>query len=313
MRPEILLVGPVTDHIMTELERDFVVHRLYEAADRDAFLGEIGGQVRGIATRGDMGADAELMGALPNLEIVSCYGVGVDGIDLAHAAGRGIAVTNTPNVLNDDVSNLAIALMLATTRAICAGDRHVRSAKWLEGAMPLGRSLRGKKLGILGLGRIGKEIARKAEVFGCDIAYHGRNEQADQTHRYFADLVEMAAWCDLLVCICPGGAETEKLVDRPVMDAIGPQGILINVARGAVVDEPELVKALQEGRLGGAGLDVFVDEPRVPEPLLAMENVVLQPHRGSATVETRRAMGDLTVENLRAHFAGRPLLTPVTD
>lgn len=305
------MVGPMMPHVMEALDNDFTVHRLWEAADREALLSQVSDKVRAVATSGHLGADAAMIDALPKLEIISCYGVGVDAIDLAHAAKRKAIVTNTPDVLNDDVANMAIALLLATSREIVNGDRYVREGKWLNGAMHLTRALRGRKLGILGLGRIGKDIARKAEVFGLDIAYHGRRRQEDVSYRYFDDLVEMARDSDFLVAICPGGPATDKIVNRAVLDALGPQGIFINVARGSVVDEPALVAALQEGRLGGAGLDVFAEEPKVPEALFAMDQVVLQPHAASATQETRRAMGDLVVDNLRAHFAGKPALTPV--
>ncbi|MPZ11255.1 MAG: 2-hydroxyacid dehydrogenase [Kiloniellaceae bacterium] len=304
------MVGPMMPHVMEALDSDFTVHRLWEAADRAALLKQLGGNVRAIATSGHLGADAATMDALPKLEIISCYGVGVDSIDLKHAAERKVIVTNTPDVLNDDVANMAIALLLATSREICNGDRYVREGKWLKGAMRLTRAIRGRQLGILGLGRIGKDIARKAEAFGMKIAYHGRKKQ-DVPFRFYDDLVEMARDSDYLVAICPGGPATDKIVNRAVLDAIGPEGVFINVARGSVVDEPALVAALQEGRLGGAGLDVFAEEPKVPEALLTMEQVVLQPHAASATHETRRAMGDLVVDNLRAHFAGRPVLTPV--
>jgi len=310
VKPELVMVGPMMPHVMEALDSDFTVHRLWEVEDKKALLQEVGGQVRAIATGGHTGASAELMDALPKLEIIGCYGVGVDAIDLAHAAKRGVIVTNTPDVLNDDVANMAIALLLATTREIVEGDRYVRKGRWLKGAMHLTRSIRGRTLGILGLGRIGKDIARKAEVFGMKIAYHGRKKQ-DVPYSYYADLVEMARDCDVLVAICPGGKATDGIVNRAVLDAIGPEGIFINVARGSVVDEPALVAALQDGRLGGAGLDVFADEPRVPEALFGMRQVVLQPHAASATKETRRAMGDLVVDNLRAHFAGKPVLTPV--
>lgn len=310
MKPELVMVGPMMPHVMEALDSDFTVHRLWEAADRAALLKQLGGNVRAIATSGHLGADAATMDALPKLEIISCYGVGVDSIDLKHAAERKVIVTNTPDVLNDDVANMAIALLLATSREICNGDRYVREGKWLKGAMRLTRAIRGRQLGILGLGRIGKDIARKAEAFGMKIAYHGRKKQ-DVPFRFYDDLVEMARDSDYLVAICPGGPATDKIVNRAVLDAIGPEGVFINVARGSVVDEPALVAALQEGRLGGAGLDVFAEEPKVPEALLTMEQVVLQPHAASATHETRRAMGDLVVDNLRAHFAGRPVLTPV--
>lgn len=310
MKPELVMVGPMMPHVMEALDGDFTVHRLWEAADREALLKQVGAKVRAVATSGHLGASPALMDALPKLEIIGCYGVGVDAIDLKHAAGRGIIVTNTPDVLNDDVANMAIALLLATSREIVNGDRYVRAGKWLKGAMHLTRAVRGRTLGILGLGRIGKDIARKAEVFGMEIAYHGRGKQ-DVPYRFYPDLVAMARDSDYLVAICPGGPATDKIVNRAVLDALGPQGVFINVARGSVVDEPALVAALQEGRLGGAGLDVFAQEPKVPEALLTMENVVLQPHAASATHETRRAMGDLVVENLRAHFAGKPVLTPV--
>ncbi len=251
------------------------------------------------------------MDALPNLEIIACYGVGVDAIDLAHAAARGVTVTNTPDVLNDDVANLAIGLLLASSRCIVGGDRYVRAERWPAGEMALSHGLRGKTVGILGLGRIGKDIAQKLSVFGCEIVYHGRREQAQQPHRYYADLRAMAGDCDHLIVICPATEETRELVNREVLDALGPSGTLINVARGSVVDEPALVAALSDGRLGAAALDVFANEPHVPAPLLTMDNVVLLPHLGSATVETRQAMGDLVIENLALHFAGKPVVTPV--
>lgn len=311
MKPEIVVLRPYVPSVMAALEQDFVLHRMWEAEDTAGLLAEAQA-ARGIATMGDVGDDASLMEALPNLEIVACMGVGVDAIDLAHARNNGIAVTYTPDVLNDEVANTAIALLLAVTRQVCLGDRYVREGRWLaEGPMALNRSVVGKRCGILGLGRIGKAIARRAETLGCEIAYHGRHEQRDQPYRYYADLVEMARDSDIVIVICPGGAATHGLVDRAVLDALGPQGVFVNVARGSVVDEPALVAALAEGRLGAAGLDVFAEEPKVPEALLTMENVVLQPHVGSATIETRTAMCQLVLDNLRAHFAGQPLLTPV--
>lgn len=300
---------PMMEHVTAALDQDFTVHRLWRAADREAFL-EAAAGARGIVTIGQNGADAALMDALPRLEIIACFGVGVDGVDLEHAPKRGLIVTNTPDVLNDEVANTTIALLLAVTKQLCVGDRYVREGRWLEKPMCLTRTVVGRRLGILGLGRIGKAIARRAETLGCEIAYHGRQAQPDQSYRYYSDLVALAWDCDFLVVICPGGAATRKLVNAEVIEALGPDGVLINVARGSVVDEAALVEALVSGRLGGAALDVFEDEPRVPEVLFALDNVVLQPHVGSATVETRRAMGDLVVENLRAHFAGKPVPTP---
>ncbi len=311
MKPEIVMVGPMMPHVMAALDQDFRVHRLWEAPDPGALLAGAAA-ARGIATTGDRGADAALMDALPKLEIVACYGVGVDAIDLAHAADRRVIVTNTPDVLTDDVANLAVGLMLDVTRGISAADRFIRRGDGLKGPMPLSQSLVGWRVGILGLGRIGLAIARRAEALGCWICYYGRRRREELSYSYYEDLTAMARDCRLLVISCPGGEATRRLVGAEVLEALGPEGVQVNIARGTVVDEPARVRALEQGRLGGAGLDVFVDEPRVPEALLAMENVVLQPHLGSATAETRRAMGNLVVENLRAHFNGEPAPTPVT-
>jgi len=310
LKPEIVVVRPYVPRIMAALEQDYVVHRLWQAEDPAALL-EQARAARGIATTGDAGADAALMDALPALEIVACMGVGVDAIDLAHARSRDVAVTYTPDVLNDEVANTAVALLLAVTRRICDGDRYVREGRWLEAPMALTRSVVDRRCGILGLGRIGKAIARRVEALGGEVLYHARNEQPDQPYRYYADLVDLARDSDFLIVITPGGAATRNIVTRRVLNALGPDGTLINVARGSVVDEPALVAALVEGRLGAAGLDVFADEPHVPEELLTMENVVLQPHVGSGTEETRGRMCGLVVDNLRAHFAGQPLITPV--
>ncbi len=310
MKPNILAISQLMPHIMEALDAAYCVHPLYEAGDRDAFLDKIGGSIRGIATSGQ--ADRSIMDACPGLEIISSFGVGYDGIDAQYAKSRGVIVCNTPGVLDDEVANTAIALLLATTRSIVAYDRYLRDGQWVaKGDPPLTHGLAGKTIGILGLGRIGTAIAQKLSVFHCDIVYHARNRRDDQPYRYFANLVEMANACDAIIVITPGGAGTHNIVNRAVLDALGRQGTLINVSRGSVVDEEALVAALAQERLGAAGLDVFANEPHVPEALIAMDNVVLLPHQGSATVETRRAMGDLVVDNLAAHFAGKPPLTPV--
>ena len=310
MNPDILVVGRLMPHVMQELKERYTLHRLYEAADAAAFLADCGPRIRGIATSTFYGLSRDVMDACPNLEIVSSFGVGTDSLNVAHARARGVIVTNTPDVLNDDVANMAIALLLATTRNLVANDRYVREGRWSrEGDPPLSHGLAGRTVGIVGLGRIGKAIAEKLAVFHCDVAYHTRRARPEEPYRYFPDLVDLARASAVLIVITPGGAETHKLIDRRVMDALGPEGILINVARGSVVDEEALVAALKEGSLGGAGLDVFVDEPNVPEELFAMDNVVLQPHQASATVETRKAMGDLVLANLAAHFDGRPCPT----
>ena len=308
MKPDLLLPGKLMPYVMERLAAHYQVHKLYEAKDPEAFLREVGGRIRAIATAGHIPVPGSLIDACPKLEIISSFGVGTDAIDVAHARKRGVVVGNTPDVLNDDVANLAVALVLATTRRIPAYDRYVREGRWArEGDPPLTRGIAGRQIGIVGFGRVGRAIAEKLQVFNCKIAYFARNKRSDAPYRYYADLVEMARDSAVLIVIVPGGKETEKLIDRTVMDALGPEGILINIARGSVVDEEALVAALQEGRLGGAGLDVFADEPNVPPALFSMENVVLQPHQGSATVETRRAMGDRMLDNLAAHFEGRPL------
>ena len=312
MKPDVLVVGMLMPHLMQALEERFALHRLYEAADPSAYLAEYGAKIRGAATSTFHGMDAATIDACPNLEIVSSFGVGTDSLDVAHAKKRGVIVTNTPDVLNDDVANLAVALLLAATRNIPAFDRYVRSGRWVrEGPPPLARGIAGRTIGIVGFGRIGKAIALKLEVFGCHIAYHARHERPDEPHRYYPRLVDLARDSAALIIITPGGPETDRLVSREVMDTLGPEGILINISRGSVVDETALVAALTEKTLGGAALDVFVDEPNVPEALFDMDNVILQPHQGSATVETRRAMADLVFANLAAHFDGKPLPSPV--
>lgn len=312
MKADVLAVGALAPWVMAELEAAYALHKLYEAPDPRAFLVDAGTQVRAIATSNFYGVSADLMKALPELELVSSIGVGVDSHDTAYARQHGIRVSNTPDVLNDDVANLAIALLLATTRKLVAYDRYVRDGRWLtEGDPPLARGIAGKQIGIVGMGRIGGAIAAKLQVFGCKVAYFARNERPEVPYPYYPRLTDLARDSTALIVIVPGGAATENLIDRAVIDALGPDGTLINVSRGPVVDEPALVAALQEGRLGGAGLDVFAEEPKVPEALFAMDNVVLQPHQGSATVETRRAMGDLMLANLAAHLAGKPLLTPL--
>jgi lactate dehydrogenase-like 2-hydroxyacid dehydrogenase len=286
------------------------MHKLWQAKHRPAFLAELRDRVRAIVT-GPGRVDAELMDALPKTEIIATQSVGVDHIDLAAAKARGIVVTNTPDVLTDDVADLAMALVLAVARRLVAGDRHVRDGKWLQGNLPLATKVGGATMGIVGLGRIGQGIARRAEAFGMKIVYHGPRPKAGVPYRYYADLVEMAGAVDYLMVSCPGGTGTRNLVNAEVLRALGPKGMVVNISRGSVIEEPAMVEMLQAGRLGGAGLDVFADEPRVPEALFALENVVLQPHVGSATHATRGAMGQLVIDNLAAHFAGRPLLTPV--
>jgi len=312
MKTEILVVAPWHPATLEALDREFVTHKLWLASDPKALLAECGGRVRAIATSPFPRVDAALIEALPKLEIISCFGVGVDAIDLAAAKRRNILVTNAPDAMNDCVADLTLGLIIAVARRVCEGDRFVRSGKWLKDSLPLARKVSGKRLGIIGMGRIGKVIARRATAFDMAIAYHSRQRVSESPFTYYERLVDLAANSDFLVAIVPGGNQTRHLVDEKIMRALGPQGILVNVARGSVVDEQALVKCLQEGALGGAALDVFEEEPTVPEALYAMDNVVLQPHVGSASHETRAAMGEIAVNNLLAHFAGKPPLTRVT-
>lgn len=308
---EILSLGPFYEPAFKTMERDFTVHLLWQTKDPAALMAEAGPRIRGVQATHLNQTDAKLMDALPKLEIVSCFGVGVDGVDFDAARQRGVIVTNTPEVLNECVADLAMGLTVATLRRIGLGDRFVRAGSWLKGALPLARKVSGKTMGILGYGRIGKQIARRAEGFDMHILYHDIKPQPGVAHKFYPNLTDMARDCDVLMVICPGGEATRHIVNAEVLKALGPEGTLINVARGSVVDEQALVTALSDGSLGAAGLDVFESEPRVPEALFAMDQVVLQPHVASATHETRMAMGNLTVDNLRTHFAGKPALTPV--
>jgi len=309
-RPDIVVLSPWYKPAMDELDAHFEVHRLWEARDRDEMLASLRERCVGLA--GSSSCTAEIMDALPRVRVIAHCGVGYDGVDVEAATARGIRVSNTPDVLSDEVADFAVGLTLATLRRIPQGDRYVRDGRWeTEGPMAFGQRMWGRKVGILGLGRIGIEIARRLEPFKMQIAYHARHERP-VGYRYYASLVEMARDVDILIAIVPGGAATRHMVGREVLDALGPKGVLINVARGSVVDETALIAALSERRLGAAGLDVFADEPRVPQALREMTaNVVLQPHQASATHETRLAMGRLVLENLLAGVAGKPLLTPV--
>lgn len=311
MTADILLIEPLMDHVVAALTRDYRAHRLRQGGDRDVVFAAHGPVIRAIATDGSTACDRAFLSALPNLEIVACEAVGTDSVDLEACRERGIRVTNTPGVLSDAVAELAMALILSLCRRLLPADQHVRTGQWRASAYPLTQEFTGAKVGILGLGRIGREIAARCAAFKADVSYHGRSRQMDQPYRYYDDLVALSRDVDWLVIATPGGAATRHLVNREVLDALGPTGCLVNVARGSVIDETALVEALRAGTLGGAGLDVFAAEPRVPEALLSLENVVLSPHAGSATHKTRRAMGDLVIANLAAHFAGKDLLTPV--
>jgi len=309
MSTDVLIPNKMLDSAEAALADAFTVHRLYEATDRDTMLTEVSHKIKAIASSG--GADRALIEALPNLELVAHFGVGYDPVDVTCCKERNIRVTNTPDVLNDAVAEMTLGLMLALERRIPHADQHVRRGEWETSGYPLTGELTGKTAGIMGLGRIGKEIARRLQVMKMNVVYNGRSEQKHEPYQYFADLQEMAAASDWLVVVVPGTAETKHAVNANVLKALGPQGALLNIGRGTVVDESALISCLSDGSLGGAALDVFEDEPRVPKALMNMDNVVLQPHQGSATHKTRWAMGDLVVRNIKAHFAGDPLISPV--
>lgn len=310
-KPTVLMIGAYPQWDTEPMERDYDLRKLWLAADKDAFLGEAAPRARAVATRGELGASAALIDLCPKLEIIACYGVGVDAIDLARARARGVRVTNTPDVLTEDVADFAFALVLAHLRKLIDGDAHVRSGAWSVGSLPLGSSLRGKTLGILGFGRIGRAIARRAEGFGVTIAYCDVAPATGTAFAYYENPVVLASASDILVAAVAGGEATRNVVDAGVFEALGPSGLFVNVSRGSVVDEPALIDALARKRIGGACLDVFWNEPNVDRRLFDFDNVILQPHQSSGSVETRQAMGKLVRDNLEAHFAGRPLLTPV--
>jgi lactate dehydrogenase-like 2-hydroxyacid dehydrogenase len=308
----VLAAAKLSPLYTSQLSTAFKFHDRLHETDPAAFA-KVAPQVRAVAGSGDSKVSAELIAQLPALELISVMGVGYDGVDVAAAKARGIMVTHTPNVLNDDVADLAIGLMLCAARQLPAADRYVRAGHWLNAPMPLARKMSGARLGLVGMGRIGQAIAQRAQAFGMQIAYHTRTPKAGVPYAYHADLLSLARDSDFLVLITPGGAGTRHLVNAQVLQALGTKGILVNVARGSVVDEAALIEALEKGVIGGAALDVFEDEPRVPQRLIDLPHVVLVPHIGSATGQTRQAMADLAFGNVREHFAGRSVLTPVPE
>ena len=308
---EILVLARFYPPALAELEREFTVHKLWAAPDPEAYLKEKCVNVRGAVTTGLAGMNRGQIEALPGLEIIASFGNPRGTVDLAAAKERGVVVTNTPDSISKTVADLAMGLVLAVMRRICESDRFVRAGKWRERTMSMGSDLHGKACGIIGLGGIGMEIAKRAEAFGMSVSYHGPRRKQDVAYPYHADLVEMARLSDCLVITCPLTPATRNLVGARVLDALGPEGFLVNVARGPIVDEQALIAVLRDGRIAGAGLDVYWDEPRVPAELAAMENVVLTPHMGSSTREVREERGRKLMANLRAHFAGEPVPTPV--
>jgi hydroxypyruvate reductase len=311
-RPYVLAASRLAPLYVQALEARFrLLDRLHETGP--AAFAALAPQITAMAGSGESKVAGDLIRQLPALKLISVMGVGYDGVDVAAAKAQGAVVTHTPDVLNDEVADTALGLMLCVARQLPAADRFVRAGDWLKGPMPLARKMSGARLGIVGMGRIGKAIASRAQAFGMSIAYTARSAKPELAFRYLATPAALAAESDFLVVITPGGAGTRHLINAEVLQALGPKGILINVARGSVVDQAALIDALQRGVIGGAALDVFDDEPRVPQALIDMPQVVLAPHIGSATNETRQAMVDLAVANLQAHFAGQALKTPVPE
>lgn len=312
MRQKILMMGPIPAAQMQELEDNYAVTRLWQADDPEQALAAVRNDVTAIVSTAFGRVSSKLIHALPNLEIISHFGVGYDSIDVAAARQRGVVVTNTPDVLTDDTADMGMALTLAVFRRIVEGDIYVRSGQWIKkGPMPLGRALRGRTMGVVGMGRIGQAVARRAAAFGLDIAYTGRSRKEGAAGVYYPDVAALAAASDILMICCAYTPETHHLVDMAVFRALGREGVVVNIARGKIIDEQALIDALQSGLIAGAGLDVFDNEPDVPSALCRLDNVVLQPHQGSATQETRAAMARLVVDNLRLYFEKAEVLTPV--
>ena len=304
---EVLLIAPVMDNLLARLEAAFVVHRLYEQEDAAAFLAEKGAAFRAVVTRGDIGVETPVLEQLPNLGLIAVFGVGTDAIDLNYTRKHGIAVTITSGALTEDVADMALGLLLATARQLCHNDRFVREGRWLKVAPGLSVQVSGKRLGIFGMGNIGRAIAQRAAGFNMRIQYASRTQDSSLPYRYFPDLLALARESDFFIIAISGGKDSAGLVDKAVFDALPSHALVINIARGSIVNEPNLISALQSGAIAGAGLDVYAHEPEVPAELIAMENVVLQPHIASATQETRQKMSDIVFANVEAFFNRAPL------
>ena len=309
---DILVTAPLPPFLYEPLKADYRCHDYYQARDKPMLLAQQGAVVRGLVQGGGTQTPTSLLDALPKLELISVFGVGYDGVPVSYCRGRGIKVTHTPDVLTDDVADVALGLILMTGRGFVRANRFVQAGEWEKRSPELTMKLSGKKVGVLGLGRIGKAIAQRVAAMGMMVAYTGRKPQ-QVPYEYVADLKALAAAVDFLVVACPGGEATRNIVNAEVLAALGRKGTLVNIARGSIVDEPALVAALKAGTIKGAGLDVFADEPHIPAELFAMDNVVLLPHVGSATRETRQAMGDLCKANLDAYFSGGGVLTLIPE
>jgi len=312
MPDDIIITAPLPDFLYNPLQTDYRCHDYFAAKDKPGLLAAGGAAIRGLVQGGGTVTPTTLLDALPKLEIISVFGVGYDGVPVEYCRARGVKVTNTPDVLTDDVADVAVGLIMMTGRGFVRLNRFVHAGGWLKRGPELTTKLGGRTVGILGLGRIGKAIAERVTAMGMQVAYTGRRPQ-DVPYRFIPDLTALAAASDFLVVACPGGAVTKNMVNADVLAALGKKGTIVNIARGSIIDEPALVKALAGGTIKAAGLDVFADEPNIPPALLAMDNVVLLPHVGSATHETRKAMGDLCKANLDAWFAGKPLPTLIPE
>ena len=312
MKSDVLVMYPLRPKAMAQIEDRYELHRWDLADDRMAFLKDVGARCTAMVTNGHTVIDADILGHLPNLKVISCSSAGYETIDTDALRARGIQLTNTSDALFDDVADLALLLILATRRDLVSAHNYVVSGDWgRNGMYPLQSAIRGKRLGIVGMGRIGQAIAKRAETMGFEIAYFGRAVKAEAAYPFQPDLMKLAEWADVMAVAIAGGPATQNLISVKVMDALGPEGTLVNVSRGTVVDEPALIQALRSGRLGNAGLDVYLNAPNPDPELTALPNVTLYPHHASGTVETRDAMAQFVVDNLAAFFADEPLLTPV--
>lgn len=308
----VLIIAPVMDYLTEKLEQTFTVHKLYQVTDQAEFLAEQGNNIKGIVTRGDIGVTNEVLALLPEVQIISIFGVGTDAVDLDYTRERNIIVTTTPGVLTDDVADTALGLIIATSRRFYQASQFLRAGEWPNGSLPLSSKVTGKRLGIFGMGRIGRAIARRAVGFDMQIAYIDTVHDSSLPYQYVPDLISLAKQSDILVVAISGGKDSAGLVDKAIFTAMPNHGILINIARGSMVNQDDLISALQQQQIGGAGLDVFADEPHVPQALIEMDNVFLLPHIASATTDTRIQMSDIVFSNILAHFSGETAPTAIT-
>ncbi|MGH1473200.1 2-hydroxyacid dehydrogenase [Yersinia proxima] len=308
----VLIIAPVMDYLTEKLEQNFTVHKLFDVTDTAEFFAQQGENIKGIVTRGDIGVTNEVLASLPEVQIISIFGVGTDAVDLDYTRERNIIVTTTPGVLTDDVADTALGLIIATSRRLCQADKFLRAGQWPHSSLPLASKVTGKRLGVFGMGRIGQAIARRAAGFDMQIAYTDTAKIESLPYQHVPDLISLARQSDILVIAISGGKDSVGLVDKTIFAAMPNHALLINIARGSMVNQDDLIRALQQKEIGGAGLDVFADEPNVPQALIEMDNVVLLPHIASATIETRIQMSDIVFANIQAHFAGEKAPTAIT-